>query len=258
MTSTESIVLCEGYHDRAFWAGLLLFLGCSDPGMNPAFEGRIPVKDLNGKPVTQGQYYYITPNNNRVRVVPCHGKDKIPNTLRSSLDQRSLRPFARLVVNVDADANADGTANDTSPLKPIAIENLVRAADTNFMKVSDHVFKIDSGTAEVALLCWETDDPPSPGLPNQQTLERLVCASICAAYPERNRNVADWLRSRHDPPSEDVKEHAYSFMAGWFARHGCDDFYRCLWDEDEKAIREQIIQRLTRSGAWAIAQSLVI
>lgn len=30
---TESCIVCEGYHDRAFWAGLLLHLGCIDPGL---------------------------------------------------------------------------------------------------------------------------------------------------------------------------------------------------------------------------------
>lgn len=27
---SERVVLCEGYHDRAFWAGLLLRLNCGD------------------------------------------------------------------------------------------------------------------------------------------------------------------------------------------------------------------------------------
>jgi hypothetical protein len=40
---SESAVLCEGYYDRAFWAGLLVHLGCVDPGQGP--HGRRPVFD---------------------------------------------------------------------------------------------------------------------------------------------------------------------------------------------------------------------
>jgi hypothetical protein len=57
---TESVVLCEGYHDRAFWAGLLLFLGCNDPGIKQGIDERVPVSDIRGDPVTQGQFYYYT------------------------------------------------------------------------------------------------------------------------------------------------------------------------------------------------------
>lgn len=251
-------MLCEGYHDRTFWAGLLLSLGCTDPGIKPGILGRLPVKDIGGKSVTQGQYYYATEKDNRVRVVPCHGKDKIPDIFEDYLEKRNTRPFARLVVNVDADTNADGTSNGTSPLTPIAIENLVRAADANYRKTSAGRFLIDTDStpAEIAMICWGADDLPLPGLPNQQTLERLICAAICAVHPERSQNVEDWLKSRHLPPPLCVKEYAHSMMAGWYAEHGCDDFYRCVWDET--LVREALIQRLETSGAWAIAQSLAV
>ena len=36
---SESLVLCEGYHDRAFWAGWLGRLGCSDVGFRPGTAG---------------------------------------------------------------------------------------------------------------------------------------------------------------------------------------------------------------------------
>ena len=43
---SESVVLCEGYHDRAFWAALLEHLGCADPGRNPGKRGRKNVLPL--------------------------------------------------------------------------------------------------------------------------------------------------------------------------------------------------------------------
>jgi len=43
---SESVILCEGYHDRAFWAGWLLHLGCTDPGLPSAGKAtRTPIFD---------------------------------------------------------------------------------------------------------------------------------------------------------------------------------------------------------------------
>ena len=251
-------MLCEGYHDRTFWKGLFLSLKCTDPPIVSKTGVKLPVLDIRGIEVIGGQHYYSTPADNRVRVVPCGGKSKVLRAFGGYLNGRSTAPVARLVVNVDADTNADGTPNSTSPLTQIAIENLVRAADANYQRTPAGTFLIDvaSDPAEIAMICWRADDPPLPGLPNQQTLERLICAAICAVHPERSQNVENWLNSRHLPPPVGVKEYAHSMMAGWYAKYGCDDFYRCLWDET--LVREALIQRLETSGAWAIAQSLAV
>jgi hypothetical protein len=37
---SESVILCEGYHDRAFWKGWLTHLRCSDPGEPPPGSSR--------------------------------------------------------------------------------------------------------------------------------------------------------------------------------------------------------------------------
>src|SRR5436309_2878174 len=83
---------------------------------------------------------------------------------------------------------------------------------------------IDSGATKVALVRWEASDPDGPGLPQQQTLERLVCAALIAAYPTRAKSVQDWLDSRPQPPGTHPKEHAWSHMAGWYADQGCEAF----------------------------------
>lgn len=74
------------------------------------------------------------------------------------------------------------------------------------------------------------------------------------AYPERAVSVQKWLDQRPFPPSPGVKEYAYSYMAGWYAENGCDDFYRCLWDDPQ--IVEALKARLEESGAWKIAVAL--
>jgi len=55
-------------------------------------------------------------------------------------------------------------------------------------------------------------------------------------------------------PTLTVKEYAWSYMAGWYAGNGCDDFYRCLWDDD--AIVAELKSRLEESGVWPIIEHL--
>ena len=44
---SEAVVLCEGFHDRAFWAGWLLRLGCTDPGLLPDGTRRLVLDPWN-------------------------------------------------------------------------------------------------------------------------------------------------------------------------------------------------------------------
>src|SRR5438105_652911 len=99
---TETTILCEGYYDRAFWTGCLLVAGCTDAGRNP--DGtRKAVFDLASKKVTGGQYGFLTPSSNFVRVVPCAGKPNILPEARNRLRRRQTDPFGRLVINIDPD-----------------------------------------------------------------------------------------------------------------------------------------------------------
>ncbi|NQT14748.1 MAG: hypothetical protein HQ582_18480 [Planctomycetes bacterium] len=43
-------------------------------------------------------------------------------------------------------------------------------------------------------------------------------------------------------------------MAGWYAEHGCEAFYKCLWDD--RAVITQLESRLRHCGAWRIAEAL--
>jgi hypothetical protein len=67
--SQESVILCEGYHDRAFWGGWLKSLGCVVPqANNKALATRI-VKDPWGRSVSSGQFGYHSPTGNFVRIL---------------------------------------------------------------------------------------------------------------------------------------------------------------------------------------------
>jgi hypothetical protein len=56
------------------------------------------------------------------------------------------------------------------------------------------------------------------------------------------------------PPSADPKEHAWSYMAGWYADHGCEACYSNLWN-DPRVVGE-LESRLRASGAWQMAESM--
>ncbi len=85
-------------------------------------------------------------------------------------------------------------------------------------------------------------------MPAKQTLERLVCAALCAAYPGRGATIAAWLASCGPAPAESPKDHAWSHMAGWYAEAGCDEFYQAVW-RDERVVVE-LEARLRTNGSW--------
>jgi hypothetical protein len=253
---SESVILCEGFHDRAFWKGWLLCLGCTDPGApQPGQTRRRTVSDPWKDPVTGGDYAYHSTGGQFVRVRPCHGKGKVLPVAELRLGQRSSKRLMQLVINVDPDVSTSGGSGGSTGLRRQDVERWVRSKiDPSPTVHPDGSIEIDGGATKVILVRWEAPDPPTPGLPDQQALERLVSAALLAAYPRRGKAVQDWLDARPDPPPTDPKEHAWSYMAGWYAEHGCDDFYTHLWRD--QAVVQQLESRLRSSGAWQIAETL--
>jgi hypothetical protein len=252
---SESVILCEGFHDRAFWKGWLTHLGCADPGLPPAGKtARAPILDPRNTPVTGGQFAYHSKSGHFIRVRPCHGKSKVLPAARLRLGQRPSKQLLRLIINVDPDVRVAGATTATTGLQLQDLLQLVHSTfDPSATVNADGNIEVDGGATMVALIRWEVTDPPAPGLPDQQTLERLVSAALAAAYPPRAKAVQDWLNSRPACPAPDPKEHAWSYMAGWYAEHGCEDFYSNLW-RDAAVVRE-LESRLRSAGAWQIADA---
>lgn len=70
MTPTpDNVILCEGYHDRAFLSGWLAHLGCKTLKDKPYRDG----KPLRGG----GQFGYRTPNEGWARILPVDGDGKL-------------------------------------------------------------------------------------------------------------------------------------------------------------------------------------
>jgi hypothetical protein len=253
---SESVILCEGYHDRAFWKGWLTHLRCSDPGIPlQGSSRRQDIIDPWKTKVVGGQYAYLSPTNQFIRVIPCQGdKTRILEFAKDRLIQRTRKALARLVINVDADTTASGIQSATG-LRKQDVENYVRNnVDPQATLNAAGEIEVDGGQTLISLVRWEVADPPDLALPDQQTLERLTCAAIVAAYPTRKDPVAAWLSSRPAPPAASPKAHAWSHMAGWYAEHACENFYSSLWNDP--AILQALEVRLRASGAWQIATAL--
>lgn len=135
-----------------------------------------------------------------------------------------------------------------------SIKDRVVKADSNAAALPEGDPSVDGGATIVSTVLWSADDAPAPHLPAQQTLERLVCAALRAAYPKRAAAVAQWLSSRPDAASPGPKEHAWSHMAGWYGASGCDDFYQAVWRD--AAVIAELEARLEKSGAERVAAAL--
>ena len=246
---TESIVYCEGYHDRAFLKGMLTFAGCTDPRSNVK---SVRVKDAFGKVVTGGQFLFGRPSGRSVRVVPCGSDREIVPQAKLRLQQRSTNAVEQVVLCWDSDVLAGEVQGTTLEDR---MGTLAREMDHRARRdESTGDFLIDDGSVRISLVAWWCADPQVEGVPAKQTLERLVVCALAAAYPERTLPVQSWLASRPSAPPAGPKEYSWSHMAGWYADQCCEAFLTCLWN-DPKVARE-LQQRLEATGAWGKVQAL--
>lgn len=256
----QAVICCEGFHDRAFWRGWLLSLGWADHGApGPGRSSRVAVKDHTGERVAEGHFGFWR-EERFIRVVPCQGKDQVvPQGL--AFLRRNQRDVSRLVLCLDDDRMGPVDSELGAPAQiATLLGELRRVFGSEHVAWADPATKTEvvlwGGATRVSVVHWRCDDPAGPTLPEQQTLERLVCAALVAAHPGRGQPVADWLASRPEPPPKNPKEHAWSHMAGWYShdRGGVEAFYEQLWSEPR--VRAELERRLQQSNAWAVATAL--
>jgi hypothetical protein len=206
---SESVILCEGFHDRAFWDGWLNALGCNSDGFKPGTPG-FPALNPWKAQVGRGQFAYHSKSGGFIRVYPCRGKSNVLREARIRLAQRSTKQLLRLVINVDVDTSAASVAPGNLGLRQQDVLYQVQQIDSSACVNASGEIEVDSGATKVSLVRWEVSDPPAPGIPDQQTLERLASAALAAVYPARAASVQTWLNTRPMPPKMDPKEHALS------------------------------------------------
>jgi len=255
----------EGVRDRAFWAGGLLQNGWQDAR---ELSGNKKALDPNDrKQDGEGKFAYYARNDAFTLVVPCLGESKLDDKFNFygkevflSIREHANTTKYRLIVNVDADT--DETKGATNPTRNSdAIRHLVETAMTHIEletsskppppRFENGAWLLFDDRCVVQVVRWQTPDSGEiAGVPNKQTLERLVCAAICEAYDTRSEDVEAWLREKSRSP----KAYAWSYMAGWYAEHGCDDFYREIWRDE--TVRPILERQLKAIGAWAIFDTL--
>lgn len=254
MTS-EIVITCEGYQDRAFWSGCLVkYFGLEIVRQLP---GHLKHKD--GK----GVYHYKTQSDRYFHVYPCGQQDvtkkqtSVQLVVQDKLRDRGSKRFEHMLVNVDVD---EGELDD----RKRALEGWIRSIYPAFEAQADGLYALDHG--QVSLFCWHVAQHlvesviSSPAdlasIPAQQTLERLVCTALCAVYPGRGKNVSDFLGSRVSPPSShEHKASAMSHMAGWYAGEGGSDFfYENVWNIGK--VRSVLLRLLEPQSSWGLITSL--
>jgi hypothetical protein len=254
-TKTETVILCEGYHDRAFWGGWLLHVGCTDPGKRPNTSMRAPVLDPWGTKVVGGNYAYHSKRGAFLRVVPCHGIENVLPAARDRLGDRGQKGLRRLIINIDTDTDAAGRDTGPTGMRKADLFHEVLAIDPHATQDANGHIAMDGGATMVCLIRWEVGGGTTPGVPNRHTLERVICSALARAYPARPQVVENWLASRPGAPTgSNPKEHSWSYMAGWYAEHHCDDFFFNLW-RDQPVVPE-LRAILEASEAWQLLESI--
>jgi len=250
MTGSEIYILCEGYHDRAFWKGLLTYAGCASlggPGKKPS--------DPWGETVHGGQYAFENRNKAFLRVVPAGSKYQLIALAETRLRQRAPKTVTHLIINHDSDSFADGTPSTARDIQFSHILQLAKKLDPGAQKSVEHVISVDNGTSKIIAFPWCSTDPPAPGVPNQQTLERLICSALAAVHKDRPAPLEAWLKSRPSPPPPNPKEHAFSYLAGWFADKGSyEAFCEALWNDPQVAA--ELRGQLERQGVWTLIEEI--
>ncbi len=240
----ESVILCEGFYDRAFWKGWLLHLNCKDARTLRSDRTYDDAVDPFEKTVPRGQFAFYSPRGSFIRLQSCNGEKNVRKAARRRLDRHRTQPLRHLIVNVDLDTPADDA---------VVTETARRALREWLGKLLDPDLHDDGVSATV--VDWSAPDPPVAALPAKQTLERLVCAAISEVLPDRARAVEQWFVHRPAPPPPEPKAFAWSHMAGWYATDGCDEFYQGVWRDP--ALAAALINRLDGTGALAAVEALM-
>lgn len=254
----ETLILCEGYHDRAFWAGCVTHAFGGKDGREAVAsatakpDGALPKKtqllDPWGQRVADGAFACISSSGRYIRINPCNGYAGILPALRVRINLAGQKPLRSVIVGVDADTLSNGTGN--SPITAQGLRDFLAVAPPEPL---GPVITLNLGQVivPVALVHWKAGRKPENGSPAKGCLEQLVCAAVAAVYPKRLPTIASWLASRTDPPpkAQQEKEIALSLVAGWHAHQGVEGFYRSIWADD--AIRASLIEQLKHTGQWS-------
>lgn len=219
-------LLCEGVSDRDFLAGYLLGRGW--------VSGRRK-RPRSGEQIGPGVHFYTRgrePTGQELFVHQTQGVDNMAAHGKTFLDQLNTKAVSLLLLHDD----------DTSAAAAPRERKLQQLAELmgESLQAKDGCTTISG--ARCAEVAWRTSDPAGTvGVPDKQTLERLICSAFAEADPSRAASVQQWLE--HEPRgSSGPKAHAYSFFAKYSARDDETDFFQGVWRNEalENLLRTRI------------------
>ena len=267
-----SLILCEGPEDRAFWGGLLHARGWAQvkPKSGRGGEARRPRgrKGRGGGGAAGGDrrpHTFGTPEPSDkdpdpaprpyVEVHPTGGGGNLLPTLRSLLEEDRADPvITRTLLNFDTDLSAEDERDGRTGLTVDGVRSSLDGGGwpSHAAEGEPGSLRLDGGPV-VTLTPWRTADPVGDGVPEKQTLERVVCTAV-VARPDRGPAVAGWLKSRPGlVPGVEPHRHkstALSYYAGWYPGGGSFAFFAGLWRDPPVAAE---LERLLRDAGTLAA-----
>lgn len=236
--ASMSLLLCEGFDDRAFWNGAVTRLGCRklSDHIRAAPDAWGETKLQQGR----GVFSCIDPSAQRqFRIQPCEGDDGVLGAAETHFARLATKPVETLVVVIDRDKRHGDITRTLQAIRTKVPPDEPTDATSRCWK---------AGGVNVHAIALGIDAAPRVGVPAQQCLERVVCAALATAHSSWAEHVASWLERRPDKPSSgEHKAHSWSYMAGWFAERGTDDFLQSLWRDE--AIASALLSALAPTGA---------
>lgn len=215
----ESLLLCEGYHDRGFLAGWLQALGCQESRRDP-----------DGKPVGSGHFGFTSPQGGFLRITPCHGQNPLGEALRTAV-KHSPR---RVVIFRDL----DGSSGER-------FEHLPAMTKEQDLWTKDGEDWYRKGDCWISLVEWGGDLRDAVGVPAQSNLERLLCNALVQGSPECGERVETWLEGLPacggKPSVVNGKSYFLSYVAGWFPDQQ-NQIHQHLWKVE--LFRERLLASL--------------
>lgn len=229
-------ILCEGYDDRAFLKCWLLHLGAVDLWAQAGFK-RKRLKELlsdNGTKANDGDFCVRGQSGIDLVIRPCLGVGELWAHAETALHDEIV---SRILLVCDSDR----PAHDPEP------------AQGRVQRLSQLPSAIP-----VDLVVWHCGDQPNlPGVPSEQTLERLICSAIAEAQPETWKLAVEEFLRREPVFGPNHKNYAHAYWAKFFA-HDFDDLYQAVWSQDRfPGVAAQLEARLRQNGDWDRIASLV-
>jgi len=248
-----STILCEGPHDQAFWEGWLENFDIKSLPEEQRTSFHTQVRSLKYES-SRREHALQSGTGDFVGVRPVDGNSFLVQNLKSLLRNNSkMRPatsLSNVVINLDPDT-VEGDRQTGVRLPDVLRQ--VQEIDPTAQEQNGEILAFD-GNCRIQLVRWEVAGETPTGVPQKQTLERLVCTALQRAYPVRASEVAVWLASRSDAPTPTPKSFAWSYMAGWYEDHGCIDFYKDVWRD--RTVAAELEQILRHNGSWRVAEAL--